>query len=174
MQLLFFFLLFSIIGITVAYSYAYGITPTPTSSKVKTDIIAILPSLSQGNIVELGSGWGTLAIELARRYPQCNIVGYEISPLPFFISKLWLFCSKLTNLTFKRQDFFHIPLNNISLAVCYLYPGAMEKLKEKFKAELPSKAYVISHTFAIPGWNPIRIIYAKDMYHTPIYLYQKY
>lgn len=132
----------------------------------------MMPLLNNGEIVDLGSGWGTLVFLLAKHYPHCRITGYEISPIPFLISKMISLCFPFPNVIFKRKDFFEASLKDASLVVCYLYPGAMQKLKEKFERELPNNAYVISHTFAVPGWTPLRIEYVDDLYKTPIYLYR--
>ena len=155
----------------IIYSYRYGITPTPTSRKVKRHLLAMLPAIDQGEIAELGSGWGTLVFALARHFPTCKIRGYEISPLPYLISKAYLFYYAYPRVSIERQDFFHISLAPMSLVVCYLYPGAMQRLKAKFERELSPNAYVVSHTFAVPGWVPIRFERAPDLYRTPIYLY---
>lgn len=175
MQMEWLFILFFafILAITISYSYRYGITPTPTSAKVQQKLFAILPELESCEIAELGSGWGTLSFALARHFPRCQIRSYEISPFPFLVSNMVAHCLAYSNLNIERKDFFHVSLSDISLVVCYLYPGAMQKLKIKFEKELSLHAYIVSHTFAIPGWKPIRLVYADDLYHTPIYLYQK-
>lgn len=168
-----FTLFFTLIaGLIVWYSWQYGITPTPTSPKVKQRLLEILPKLSFGEIAELGSGWGTLAFALARRFPACKITAFEISPAPYFCSVLISQWFSYENLKFERRDFFDYPLHEKALVVCYLYPGAMEKLKVKFENELAPEAYVVSHTFAIPGWKPLLVVRASDLYRTPIYLYQ--
>lgn len=167
------FLFAGIVGITIVYSYWYGITPTPTSPIVKKKLLSMLPKLFQGDVIaELGSGWGNLAFTLACRFPACKIVGYEISPFPYYFSKIASNRFTLPNLIIERKDFFQIPLHQVSLVVCYLYSGAMYRLKEKFENELAPNTYVISHTFAIPGWIPIRVERADDLYRTPIYLYR--
>jgi 16S rRNA A1518/A1519 N6-dimethyltransferase RsmA/KsgA/DIM1 with predicted DNA glycosylase/AP lyase activity len=144
----------------------------PTLPKVKRKLFKMLPEISSGEIAELGSGWGTLAFILAKKYPSLKVIGYEISPVPFFYSNLIAKIYSYPNLTLIRQDFFHSSFKDKKLVVCYLYPAAMEKLKAKFEKELSPEAYVISHTFAIPGWKPLVIEHASDLYHTPIYLYQ--
>jgi hypothetical protein len=161
-----------ILGMIIIYSYLYGISPTPTSTKVKNQLLSLLPEMSNIEIAELGSGWGTLAFALARHFPTCKMIGYEISPFPYFISKIISYYFAFPNLSIKRQDFFQISLKNVSIVVCYLYPGAMLRLKTKLESELAPNAYVISHTFAVPGWIPIRFERVHDLYHTPIYLYQ--
>lgn len=168
---LFYLALVWILGLIVWYSWRYGISPTPTSTTVKREVLKMLPNI-KGNIAELGSGWGTLAFALARHYPKNHVIAYEISPVPYYISKLISRFLSYQNLTFIRQDFFSCNLEQTSLVVCYLYPKAMRQLKEKFEKELPPYSYVLSHTFAIPGWDPIQLVKAKDLYQTPIYLYQ--
>lgn len=172
MEGVFYSFIFALLANLTWYSWKYGITPTPSSRKVINRIQKVLPPLIKGRIVELGSGWGTLAIFLARHFPLSQIDAYEISPIPFLVSKLAVFILSLKNVAFFREDIFKVSLKNASLTVCYLYPGAMIRLKEKFESELAPLSYVLSHTFAVPGWTPILIEYADDLYRTPIYLYQ--
>lgn len=172
MAVLFIACLALLVGVIVLYSLKYGITPTPTSSKVKKELLAILPELKEGEIAELGSGWGTLAFALARKYPACQVEALEISPVPYFCSWLISKWTAFPNLELTRRDFFDVKLNRAALVVCYLYPGAMEKLKEKFEKELEPGTYVATHTFAVPGWKPLLTAHASDLYHTPVYLYQ--
>lgn len=144
----------------------------PTSSKAKKFLISALPKDAPGPIYELGSGWGSLAFPLAKRYPKISVTCYETSLFPYLFSKLRHYFDPLPNLKFIRQDFFQIPLPKESLVICYLYPGAMRRLKIKFEEELSPKALIVSNTFAIPGWRPISTIKVPDLYATNIYLYR--
>jgi trans-aconitate methyltransferase len=145
----------------------------PTSYKVKAHFMRILPPLKPpGNIYELGSGWGTLALALAKRYPHHTIIGYELSPIPYFTSVLRAKFFRLNNIKFKRADYLHDSWGNAHLVVCYLYPKAMEKLNNEFQVKLHPGTWVISHTFAIPGWTPYHTYEVPDLYHTKIYTYK--
>jgi hypothetical protein len=155
----------------VYWSYKNGISPMPTSSKVKRTIFKALPTEVSGPIYELGSGWGTLAFPLAAHYPSHPIEAYESSPIPYFFSKARWFLKRHPNLHLHKKDFFTVSLKDASLIVCYLYPGAMRRLKDKFEQELPSNCLVITNTFSIPGWNPIAILESSDIYHTKVYVY---
>ncbi|MCE2982569.1 MAG: class I SAM-dependent methyltransferase [Parachlamydia sp.] len=161
-----------IVSLIVGYSVGYGISPTPTSPKVRRALALLLPQDIEGAIKELGSGWGHLAFWLALRYPNTRIDAYEISPLPYMVSKALLWGLSFPHLKFHRKDFFKIDLSDSRLLICYLYPGAMERLKEKFEKELKPGTWVLTHTFSIPGWKPLKIAYADDLYRTPVYLYQ--
>lgn len=155
----------------VWYAWACGITPTPTSPKVTQKLLEIAPELKEGLILELGSGWGTLARSLARHYPSCHVQAYEISLIPFLVSKIFQLFGRTPNLQITRLDFFQVSFAKADLIVCYLYPAAMIQLKTKFQRELKPSACVISHTFAVPGWQPYACVKANDLYRTPVYLY---
>lgn len=157
-------ILLIILVITVFYSWKLGISPMPSSSQAKKAIYSLLPLEAHGTVYELGAGWGDILKELASRYPK--VIGFELSPLPWLVS--FVRTKKCV-----RKDFFNADLSDAALIVCYLYPAAMRKLKLKFEKELKPGTMIISNTFQIPGWEPTRIITLRDLYKTPIYLYEK-
>jgi Methyltransferase small domain len=168
-----FLVLIAAIGISlVVWSIKNGISPMPTSPKVKAGMFSLLPADFRGKIYELGSGWGTLAIPLAKKFPLCQIVGFETSPIPFWVSKLWVKAVGFSNVTLQRRDFFSVDLSDASLVVCYLYPGAMNRLKAKFERELKPGTLVVSNTFAVPGWAFEKVLEVDDLYRTKIYFYK--
>lgn len=165
------FLFVFIIASIVWSTYKNGISPMPTHKIVKKELINALPESIDGTIYELGSGWGTLAFPLAQKFPNLRVVAFENSWFPYLFSRLRLFLKPTSNLNFYCRDFYKEPLDDAGLVVCYLYPGAMQKLKQKFKKEM-TKGWIVSHTFAIPDWKPTKIIGVRDIYHTPIYFYK--
>ena len=169
--ILFFIFIFLILSLIVGWSLKNGISPMPTTPQAKRVLLGNLPQHWSGTILELGSGWGTLAFPLARKYPNCTILAYENSPIPYFISKIRLLFSRDKNLKFKRQDFFEANFEDGTMIVCYLYPRAMQKLKEKFERELTKGTLITSNTFSIPGWKVHKAFEIHDMYHSKIYVY---
>lgn len=163
--------LYSVASI-VLWSLRNKISPMPTTPSAKHTLFSALPKLEKGTIYELGAGWGTLAIPLAKHFPQCSVVGIESSPVPFFISTLYRAFHRLPNLVLKRKDFFTEDLANASLVVCYLYPDAMRRLKDKLIQELPPGTWVVSNTFAIPGWEPENVENVDDFFGSKIYTYK--
>lgn len=157
----------------VYWSLRNGISPMPTSFKAKRCLFSLLPEKLDGPIYELGSGWGTLLFPLAERYPHCLAVGIESSPLPYWASKTSLGFKQLSNVQLLRKNFFDVPLNDAGLVVCYLYPGAMKSLKAKFEKELAQGTWVISNTFAVPGWTPVASVDVGDLYRSKIYVYKR-
>ena len=162
----------AVIAVTLAYTLITGISPVPTTPRVARAMLALLPDDVGDTIYELGAGWGTLALALARRYPRAQVVAYELSPLPWLVSVLWRRLAARPNLTLRRADFFAAPLGDAAVICCYLYPGAMRRLRAKFEDELAAGALVLSHGFVVPGWTPAVVRTADDAYGTKVYLYR--
>jgi len=148
-----------------------GISPMMSSSKACQAMLASIDRPTLGPVIDLGSGWGTLVIALARKYPRQQVIGYELSWLPWMVSVILKYSLRLNNLTLYRQDFMKAELSNASILFCYLFPGGMLSLHEKLNRELSSEMFIVSNTFALPSCQPTKVIRLNDIYHTPIYVY---
>ena len=101
-----------------------------------------------------------------------TVVAYELSPVPWLVLKIRALLCGLQNLKIIRRNFLKDNLSKATLVVCYLYPGAMEKLSSKFFMELNPKAKVISSTFEIPAWTPTLIQNLEDVMCPQIFHYE--
>lgn len=156
----------------IYWSYRLGITPTPTSLSVKKSLLTLIPQQIYGEIHELGSGWGHLLPAINKKCPNNPLNAHERSPIPRWFSQILTRLLKIP-VSITSQDIFEADLSKSGLVFCYLYPGAMKKLSTHFNSTLPENCWIISHTFRLPGWTPVKIIQADDLYNTPIYLYKK-
>lgn len=162
-----------ILGATIAWSTVIlGISPMPSSRKARQAMMALTAETGEGTIFELGSGWGNLLIPLALAHPQRHIVGYELSFLPWLISKVIIKVRGIKNIQLQRKNFLNSDLTEASVLVCYLYPGAMTEIEKKLKAEESNIRYLISNSFALPSYQPIKKIQLKDFYKSNVYLYR--
>ncbi len=164
---LFFYVLVSIIY----YTFKNGISPMPTGRRVQKGFLEALPKSCKGQIYDLGSGWGTLARALGRKYPEATVIGFETSFVPYLVSRFVTFGCK--NVDILQLDFYSLYLGEADIVVAYLYPKAMVKLGYKLDEELEPKCLVATHTFAIPNWEPFVEKRVDDIYKTPIYLYRE-
>ena len=161
-----------LIGVIAFYGVKYA-PPTPTSPRVRAVMLDTLPAALTGTIHELGSGWGTLAFPLARRYPHCRVVAHEISPVPWLVSRLRQALFPAPNLEMKLGDFANADLGDAGLVVCYLFPGVMEQLRVRFEAELRPGTLVLCNTFALRGWSPVTEKTAPDLFRSSVFLYRR-
>ncbi len=157
----------------VIYTMENGIPPSPTGRRVKRVILVVIAQIQpRGKVFELGIGWGTLALPIAANHPQIQVFGYENSPVPFWVARLRAsFQGK--GVLVDRANFLDVDLSDADLIVCYQSPATMSKLRTKFDSELKDTAHVVSNTFAVPGWHPIRTETVPDVYQTNVYVYRK-
>ena len=168
-------LLVVLVGVLVSivvHSLRVGISPMPSSRAAIDAVLRLVPSDTNGVVYELGAGWGGLAVALARQVPNARVVAYESSPVPFAV--MWLrhhLLRRTVNLELRFGDFGSCSLRDASVVVCYLWPGAMTQLDERFRAELSVGTLIVSNTFALRGWQPQTEVVLDDVYRTRIYRY---
>ena len=146
-----------------------GISPMPSSRRAVQQVLQFVVPPRSGAIYELGAAWGSLAVPLARAFPDRRIIAYELSTIPWLF--LWLrvrVCGP-KNIEVVRRDFFRDDLGKAAVVVCYLFPGSMVRLSTKLRSELTPGTVVVSNTFALPGWVPEQMSQLKDLYRTKIY-----
>jgi hypothetical protein len=148
-----------------------GISPVPTSAGVRRALLQMLPASLDGEVHELGAGWGGLALALADARPRARVIAWEASWVPWAVFRVRLWLRPRANLTLVRADLFGADLSRAQAVVCYLWTGAMQRLSAKLQAELPDGAAVLSHTFALRGWTPAETRTVDDLYRTPVYRY---
>ncbi len=160
----------------VGYTLKTGISPMPSSAAARRETLRFIAEYSepdrQKTIVDCGSGWGNLAIALARRFPQHQVVGYELSPVPWLASVLLKHLLRLDNLTLYRRDLFKADFSQVDIVTCFLFPQGMALLERKIQEEGSSIELVISNFFAFPSRQADKIVRLRDWHASPIYLYR--
>ncbi|MDN3638785.1 class I SAM-dependent methyltransferase [Simiduia curdlanivorans] len=144
----------------------------PSSKKARRAMLQLVESAGDGPIVDLGSGWGSLVVRLALQYPNRQVVGYELSLLPWLVTVLISKCMRLKNVTVYREDFLKADLSSASVIVCYLFPAGMAALATKLAEQKIAPRYLISNTFALPSYQPETTLRLDDLYRSPIYCYR--
>ncbi|WP_461536840.1 SAM-dependent methyltransferase [Spongorhabdus nitratireducens] len=162
----------------IFYTLKLGIGPVPTAQPVRHGVAALLdsaPGLDRKpeTVLELGSGWGGMLLWLACRYPQACIIGYERSLIPWFVTLLRIRFSRLSHrVRVERKDFMQAKLPAAGLIYCYLYRDGMRQLADKFEKAPATDSWLISSTFALPGFTPAAEQRCGDLYRTPVYAYR--
>lgn len=73
----------------VLVSWKNGISPMPTSSRVRQVVIQEVNRIpGYGDVLEAGSGWGTLGLDVVRHCPGKRLTGIENSRIPLWSSQL--------------------------------------------------------------------------------------
>jgi len=145
-----------------------GISPMPSSFKASKTMFELSQESTCKTIIDVGSGFGFLALYCALKNPNKKVIGYEISLFPWIFSIFIKYIFRCNNLTFYRKNFLDIEFLDDCLIICYLFPDGMKKLEEKLNN---SNLRVISNTFSFKNRKPTKIINVNDLYKTPIYVY---
>ncbi|MBI5274722.1 MAG: hypothetical protein HY860_06705 [Chlamydiales bacterium] len=164
------FFIVVILSSIVHGSIKYGISPMPTSYRLGKTICSLFEEDYQGTIYELGCGFGSMNIMLAKRCKQATIIAYEASFFPYICSIILKRIFQCHNLSIHYRNFLHDPLDSNSILFCYLSVRNMQYLEQKLKQE-KFQGKIISHTFALPGIKQSSKTVFNDLYHTPIYIY---
>ena len=162
------------IGASILWSTVrYGMPPMPSLGRSRQVMLELVPEAPDGAIVDLGSGWGTLAWPFARRFPQTPVIGYELSFFPWLFSVLLARLTRQRNLHFHRRDFRQADLSGAAVVLCYLAGEGMDSVARMLDSPGPERAlWVISHHFALPGHEPETVIRLNDLFATPVYRYR--
>ena len=86
-----------------------GVPPLSSNSLETADVVALLVQARldrQAIVYELGSGWGSLVIALARAFPKAQIRGIEMSPVPYWVSRIRT--RKMPNVLLRRGQFLQL------------------------------------------------------------------
>jgi len=125
-----------------------GVPPHSSSSVEAADVVCLLKAagLAERAVVyDLGSGWGSLVIALARAFPAAQIRGIEMSPLPYWIARIRT--RNMPNITLRQGNFYDSDLTDADAVTCYLMIKPMPKLASFLDRMLKPGTPVVSLSF---------------------------
>ena len=146
------------------YAFKTGVptvTSIPSARKKMIEILRAEYAARGGEggtpftIMDLGSGTGKLALEIGRAIPQAQVIGIEISFVPFLFSQLRKALWRVPNVQFRRTDFWATSIADVDAIAIYMNSVIRQRMSAKLKAELRRGALVISNeTHLTEGWAP--------------------
>ncbi len=124
----------------------------PTLRKTMDTMISLADIKKGEQVYDLGCGDGRLVFAAASKGARAT--GYELSIPIFLIAKFRSFFHRNSSIQFK--NFWNQNYSDADILFCYLVPSAMQSFKEKIWSQLKPGCRVISHSFRIPGVEPVR------------------
>jgi ubiquinone/menaquinone biosynthesis C-methylase UbiE len=165
-------LLIIVVSFTMAFLYAVIYAPfVPTPYKIVKLMLQSADIKKGDNIYDVGCGDGRIAIEACKK--GATATGIEIA-IPVYILALLNVRFQKSPAKILRKNFMKVPINDATHIFCYLWPRLMNALKEKFTRELKPGSKIISYSFPIKDWKPIKTVKTqvdKDK-HFLIYVYE--
>jgi hypothetical protein len=126
--------------------------PFYASGSAAWDAVAMELPQRPLRIIDIGSGLGGLALDIAARRPDCRVEGVELAPLPWLVSRLRSRAG--ARCRFLRGDYQALDFADYDVVFAYLSPAAMPQLWSKARAEMRSGTLLLSHEFTVPGTAP--------------------
>jgi len=132
-----------------------------------------IANVHSGELVyDLGSGDGRVLITAAQRF-NARAVGYEISPK--LVKKADEHIGQLglqDRIKVVQGDLMQADLSPADVVVIYLLTLSNDMLRPRLEKQLKPGARVVSYSFEVPGWKPVRIDHTDAHEGHSIYLYE--
>lgn len=158
----------AVVAYFVFASFAFGAGYQPTPRRSVEAMLRLAEVGPNDTVYDLGAGTGAIVFRAARVY-RAHVLGVEVEPIRFLILKLRRAMGPFPDrVELRWGNFFALDFRPATVVTAFLWPGAMERLRPKFEAELPPGARVVSHCHEIVGWRA----QAYDP-ETDVYLYRR-
>lgn len=158
--------------------YRWSILSSPSSSQILSLIEEKLSQLGlckeETLLVDLGSGIGsTLGFFASRGWKKTRgIEGF----FPIWLVSIFIRFSLQRKYSLKWGDYRLESLETEQKKVMFAYisPWAMREMEQWLEEKKPSFCWLITHTFALPTKKPDLVLWANDLYRSPVYFYKGY
>jgi hypothetical protein len=145
-------------------SFVFGAGYQPTSRSAVTRMLDLAQVGPTDRLVDLGAGTGAILFRAARER-GADVLGVEVEPIRFLV--LWArraVGGPADRVRIRWGNLFDIDLTTTSVVTCFLWPGAMERLRPRLEAQLRPGARVVSHWHPVPGWTPVAVDRPRHVY----------
>ncbi len=168
------FLAFLLLLILYSSSALFVWPPSiPTDRKSRRYIVnfirsAYLPD-AKIKIVDLGSGYGHLVIDLAKTFKNAEITGVELLWLPYLFSRISAKRFKKTRII--KDDLYKHDLSDYNAIVFFLRKD--HHVDDKVKNEVKPGAIIVSNNFPLKNYQPKEVKEISDIFaKRTIYFYE--
>lgn len=161
------FLLTVLLSATLVFAQKAGPSREPDVPFIPTTETAVkamldLADVKSSDIVyDLGCGDGRIVIAAAKRYGARG-VGIDIDPALIREAKKNARQAGVeSRVEFREQDLFLANFREATVVTLFLLPAINQRLRPQLEALKPGTR-IVSNTFEIAGWKPVREVVVKD------------
>ena len=133
----------------------------PTTETAVKAMLELADVKSSDMVYDLGCGDGRIVIAAAKSYGARG-VGIDIDPARIREAKRNARRAGVKkHVEFRKQDIFLTNFREATVVTLFLLPAINKRLLPQLEALKPGTR-IVSNTFEIPGWTPVREIIVKD------------
>ena len=153
--------------------FANKLAPYVASPVRIVDLMLDIAKVKPGEtVVDLGCGDGRILIAAAGKY-KAKAIGVEISPKLVAQAKARIEQEGLTDRAQVIQgDLLQADLAGADVVTIYLATEVNAQLRPRLEKYLKPGARVVSHSFPVQGWKPVRVDKSEGRQGHLIYLYE--
>jgi precorrin-6B methylase 2 len=133
----------------------------PSTSSVWSVVESLVPIEKPSRLMDIGCGFGGMAMRIAASRPNCKVEGIELAPLPWCASSLRARLAR-SRASFHYGDYHKLDFAAYDIVFAYLSPAAMPELWQKAQSEMRPGSLLLSNEFSIPGIEPASAIPCAD------------
>jgi precorrin-6B methylase 2 len=143
-------IVFGTIFIILSISQIFGALYFPSEQAVVERMVDVA-KLKKGEVAyDLGSGDARILMEATRRHKSVKLVGIEINPFVFALSKIMLKLRGLEDrIEIRRENLFNADISDADVIFIFLLKGSTHRLEKKLKKELREGTRVVSHIWKL-------------------------
>jgi cyclopropane fatty-acyl-phospholipid synthase-like methyltransferase len=143
----------------------------PTLPSQRRHFVDNLPLKPNQTVVDLGCGDGSLLFALARRHPEAQYIGYDISLLPLaiaWIRKAWS-PRAYRNVHIRFGNLFTQDVSQADVIIIFLLGKSYPKLVRRLNNRVKPEARVVVEAWPLPNLEPVETLKAEGL--LPVYIY---
>ena len=149
--------LFILAALWIFWPLVIGAQWIPTPKKVVREMLGFAGVGPGDTVIDLGSGDGRIILMAASEF-GASAVGIEADPLRVLITRFRIRSQGLEDgVEVVWGNFFGADLGAASVVTVYQSTAINRRLREKLRGELRPGARVVSYSFLVEGWEPMKV-----------------
>lgn len=163
------------IGLIIFFYSWFSLAPwVPTDRKDLGKINTIAKLKSRQTFLEIGCGNARVCSYIARKNPNAKVIGIELSPVFYLMSKIRVALCGPRNLNIIFGNALKHDISHIDILYTYALPKSLNtKVKEQLIPKMKKNARLISYAFTMEEWKGKQQHFKASNGRTPITVYQK-
>lgn len=140
-----------------------GIGPQGSPKQIANEIISLCKDLDgSGTFLDVGSGWGSMLVPLAKALPDWTFYGIEKSPTPWFVSQFRTMKNNSGNINLFLGDAEKFRYRGYDIIYLNVPKKMMNELTPPLLRNIERGSLVITYRNQIDGLTPFNNMVVKD------------
>ncbi|MBL8215876.1 MAG: 50S ribosomal protein L11 methyltransferase [Bryobacterales bacterium] len=127
----------------------------PTPDVVVQGMLKLADVKAGETVIDLGCGDGRIVVTAAKM--GAKGIGYDLNPERLREANENARVAKVTDkVQFIEKNLFEADIKSANVVTLYLLPSVNEKLKPRLLKELKPGTRIVSHSFSMGDWKPVK------------------